>query len=169
MKKLNSGYFEFFFFRYGVIIIFALLVLISILVFSKDEKDYMLLFCLVIMPFLFFVPVSLLDYRSLKKNINPATVFLNNDGLMINEVSYSFEQIKEITLMPVSNTLDKFSINYIEIKINDGSVFYFIDKRTNWKFESPTIRLLKTHSALALKTKEKTASSAGLKAFEKQK
>ena len=167
MKKLNSSYFEFFFFSYGIIIILALSFMLPF--YYVLEKDFILLLCLTAMPFLFFVPVSFLDYRSLKKNIDPANVFLTYDGLIINEVYFHSDQIEEISLIRASNTQDKSYIPCFEVKTNDGDIFYFIDKRSDWKFQSPTMKLLRKHPAFASKTKEKTIYFTGFKAFKKKK
>ena len=169
MKKLNSSYFEFFFFAYGIIIILALSVMLPMFYFMNEEKDYLFLLFITIMPFLFFGPVSFLDYRSLKKNIDPANVFLTDDGLIINEVHFHSDQIEEISLMRAINTQDKSYIPCFEVKTNNGNVFYFIDKCSDWKFQSPTMKILLKHPAFASKTKEKMIYFTGFKAFKKNK
>ncbi len=105
----------------------------------------------------------------LEKNLPPANVFLTDNGLIINKISYPAGQIKEITYMPVRNTLNKFSDDFFEIETNDGAAFYFLDRRPNWKFESPTMKLLKNHPLFSLKTKIREESSDGFSVFKKQK
>lgn len=105
----------------------------------------------------------------LEKHLPPANVFLTDHGLIINKISYPAEQIKEITYMPVRNTLNKFSDDFFEIETNDGAVFYFLDKSPNWKFESPTMKLLNNHPLFSSKTKKREESSDGFSVFKKQK
>ncbi|KFF17884.1 hypothetical protein IQ37_16870 [Chryseobacterium piperi] len=168
MKKLNPSYFEFFFFRYGVIVIGVHVVTISIYLYTK-EKDPVNWAIPSILCFLFLLLVCSTEYRMLRKHLPPANVLLTNDSLIINETPYTSEQIEEITYMPVRNTLNKFTDYFFEIKTNDGSVFYFLDKNMNWKGESPTMKILSQHPVFSLKTKEKSESSDGFLAFEKQK
>lgn len=169
VKKLNPSYFEFFFYRYGTIIIFVHLVIIVCYFFSTQEEDPITLIFPTILCFTFFPLVCLSEYRKLEKNLPPANVFLTDDGLIINQNHYPAEQIEEITYMPVRNVLNKFSDDFFEIKTDDGSVFYFLDKRPNWKFESPTLKLLDKHPLFSLKTKKREESSGGFSVFKKQK
>ncbi|MFC4382314.1 MULTISPECIES: hypothetical protein [Chryseobacterium] len=155
MKKLNPGYFEFFFFRYGVIVIFILLTAMLIYFFGK-EKDPAPLACISIGCFLFLLFMCMAEYKMLKTKLPPANVFLTNDSLIINEITYPAEQIRQITYMPVKNTPYKFEAYCFEIKTNNGTVFYFLDKSRNWKLESPTMKLLQKHPVFSLKTKEIT-------------
>lgn len=168
MKKLNPGYFEFFFFRYGFIVIFVQIVSVS-LYFMTDEKDPAYLVILGILCLLFLVLVCTSDYLTLKKNLPLANVFLADNKLIINEISYSAEQIEEVAFMPVRNTLNKFPAYFVEITTYDGAVFYFLEKNMGWNFESPTIKVLNQHSLFSSKTKEKSESSEGFSAFKKQK
>ncbi len=95
------------------------------------------------------------------KNLPPADVFLTDDGLIINGISYSSEQIEELTYMPVRNTLNKFPSYFFEIKTSDDAVFYFLDRDPTWKGESAAMKLLSNHPLFALKTKRREESSEG--------
>lgn len=169
VKKLNPSYFEFFFYRYGTIIILVHVVTIVCYFLSTQEEDPITLIFPTILCFTFFPLVCLSEYRMLEKNLPPANVFLTDSSFIINEHHYSAEQIEEITYMPVRNTLNKFPNYFFEIKINDGRIFYFLDKSMNWKFESPTLKLLNKHPLFSLKTTEKEESSDGFTVFKKQK
>ncbi|UHO39654.1 hypothetical protein H5J24_06140 [Chryseobacterium capnotolerans] len=169
MKKLNPSYFKFFFYRYGVIIIFVHIVTTACYFLSTQEEDPITLIFPTILCFIFFPLICLSEYRMLEKNLPPANVFLTDHGLIINKISYPAEQIKEITYMPVRNTLNKFSDDFFEIETNDGAVFYFLDKSPNWKFESPTMKLLNNHPLFSSKTKKREESSDGFSVFKKQK
>ena len=71
--------------------------------------------------------------------------------------------------MPVSsNTLNKFTSYFSEIKTNDGGVFYFPDKDPSLKGESAVMKLLQKHPLFSLKTKERAESSEGFSVFKKQ-
>ncbi|WP_336959180.1 hypothetical protein [Chryseobacterium contaminans] len=154
MKKLNPGYFEFFFFRYGVIVIFIHAVTLPVYFFS-EEKDPASLACISIGCFLFLLFMCIAEYKMLNTKLPPAHVFLTDDSLIINGITYPAEQINEIVYMPVKNTPYKFAVYCFEITTRNGSVFYFLDKSKNWKLESPTLKLLSNHSLFSLKTKEK--------------
>ncbi|SIS60242.1 hypothetical protein SAMN05421786_101432 [Chryseobacterium ureilyticum] len=167
MKKLNPSYFEFFFFRYGIIVVFIQIVSISLHIYLKEEDlVYLAIPAILCVLFLLFICSS--EYRMLRKNLPPANVFLTDNSLIINEVSYSSEQIEKISYMSVRNTLNKFPDYFYEIKTIDGVYFYFLDKRMNWKGESPTMKLLNANPLFSLKTKEKEQSSKGFSAFHKQ-
>lgn len=167
MKKLNPSYFEFFFFRYGIIVIFVQIVNLSLYVYLKEEDPaYFAILSVLCILFLLFICSS--EYRMLRKNLPPANVFLTDDSIIINDVSYSSEQIEEINFMSVRNTLNKFPDYFYEIKTNDGAFFYFLDKRMNWSGESPTMKLLNENPLFSSKTKEKMQSSEGFAAFHKQ-
>lgn len=168
MKKLNPGYFEFFFFRYGFIVIFIQIVSIS-LYFFTEQKEPFYLACTGIICLLFLVFVCSSDYWILRKNLSLANVFLTGNGLIINELLYPAEQIKEVAFIPVRHALNKFPAYFIEITTHDGHVFHFLEKRMGWDFKSPTLKLLNKHPLFSLKTKEKSESSEGFSAFKKQK
>ncbi|MBP2614875.1 hypothetical protein [Chryseobacterium jejuense] len=168
MKKLNPSYFEFFFFRYGFIVIFVQIVTIS-LYFFTEEKEPAYLACTSILCFLFLVFVCLSDHRMLRKNLPLANVFLADDSLIINKMLYPAEQIEEVAFMPVRHALNKFPAYFVEITTHDGAVFYFLEKNMGWNFESPTIKLLNQHPLFSLKTKEKSESSEGFSAFKNHK
>ncbi|WP_156173344.1 hypothetical protein [Chryseobacterium gallinarum] len=168
MKKLNPGYFEFFFFRYGFIVIFIQIVSIS-LYFFTEQKEPFYLACTGIICLLFLVFVCSSDYWILRKNLSLANVFLTDNGLIINETPYPAEQIKEVAFIPVRHALNKFPAYFIEITTHDGAVFYFLEKSMGWDFESPTLKLLNKHPLFSSKTKEKSESSEGFSAFKKQK
>nr|WP_315035148.1 hypothetical protein [uncultured Chryseobacterium sp.] len=168
MKKLNPSYFEFLFSRYGPIVIGVQIVSISLYIYTK-ETDLVYLAIPVIACIVFLLLVCSTEYWMLQKHLPPANVFLTADSLIINEIPYPSEQIKAITYMPVSNTLNKYTDYFFEIKTNDGYVFYFLDKRMNWKGESATMKLLNKHPLFSLKTKEKSESLRGFAVFEKQK
>ncbi|MCL8538542.1 hypothetical protein M9991_16870 [Chryseobacterium gallinarum] len=168
MKKLNPGYFEFFFFRYGFIVIFVQIVSLSFY-FITEEKDNVPLILLGILCLLFLVFVCSSDYWILRKNLSLANVFLTGNGLIINELLYPAEQIKEVAFIPVRHALNKFPAYFIEITTHDGHVFHFLEKRMGWDFKSPTLKLLNKHPLFSLKTKEKSESSEGFSAFKKQK
>lgn len=168
MKKLNPGYFEFFFFRYGFIVIFVQIVSLSFY-FITEEKDNVPLILLGILCLLFLVFVCSSDYLILRKNLSLANVFLTDNGLIINETPYPAEQIKEVAFIPVRHALNKFPAYFIEITTHDGAVFYFLEKSMGWDFESPTLKLLNKHPLFSSKTKEKSESSEGFSAFKKQK
>ncbi|MGE8556658.1 MAG: hypothetical protein ACN6OB_22275 [Chryseobacterium jejuense] len=168
MKKLNPSYFEFFFFRYGFIVIFVQIVSIS-LYFFTEEKDTAYLAIMAVLCFLFLVFVCSSDYRILKKKLPLTNVFLTNDGLIINEKPYPAEQIEEVAFMPVRHALNKLPAYFVEITTHDGAAFYFLEKNMGWNFESPTIKVLNQHPLFSSKTKEKSESSEGFSAFKKQK
>lgn len=167
MKKLNPGYFEFFFFRYGFIVIFIFAVTL-LLYFITPEKDPIYLVIPGIVCFLFLVFVCSSDYFTLKRNLPLANVFLTKDSLIINEIPYPAEQIEEVAFMPVRHALNKFPAYFIEITTQNGAVFYFLEKSMGWDFESPTLKLLNKHPLFSLKTKETSESSKGFSAFKKQ-
>lgn len=154
MKKLNPNYFEFFFFRYGVIVVLIHLVTLLIYFFG-DEKDPAPLICISIGCFLFLLFMGVTEYKMLKTKFPPAHVFLTDDSLIINEIAYPAEQIEKIIYMPVKNTPYKFAAYCFEITTRNGSVFYFLDKSKNWKLESPALKLLNNHPLFSLKTQEK--------------
>lgn len=168
MKKLNPSYFEFFFFRYGFIVIFVQIVNLS-LCFITEENDPVYLVIPGILCCLFLVFVCSSDYLVLKKNIPLAHVFLADNSLIINGKPYPADQIEEVAFMPVRNALNKFPAYFVEITTHDGAVFYFLEKNMGWNFESPTIKLLNKYPLFSLKTKEKSESSEGFAAFKKQK
>lgn len=169
MKKLNSSYFEFFFYRYGTIVIGIHLVILLIYFLTQEEEDPFALAIPSIVSFLFLLFICSSEYRMLKKNLSLANVFLSDNGLIINETPYPAEQIEEVAFMPVRHALNKFPAYFVEINTHDGSVFYFLEKSMGWSFESPTIKLLNKHPLFSLKTKEKSESSEGFSAFKKQK
>ncbi|OCA74483.1 hypothetical protein [Chryseobacterium arthrosphaerae] len=169
MKKLNPGYFKFFFFRYGIIVILVFVVSILIYCISKEEDDPVKLAFPNILALLFFILICVSEYRMLEKNLPPADVFLTDDGLIINGISYSSGQIEELTYMPVRNTLNKFPSYFFEIKTSDGAVFYFLDRDPSWNGESAVMKLLNGHPLFASKTKRREESSEGFSVFKKQK
>ncbi|AZB10831.1 hypothetical protein EG344_19310 [Chryseobacterium sp. G0162] len=57
--------------------------------------------------------------------------------------------------MPVRNALDKSTSYFFEIKTHDGAIFYFLNKDTDWKGESPIMKLVSKHPLFSLKTKER--------------
>lgn len=153
MKKINASYYEFFFIRYGVIVLAIHLVMVPITLIYK-EKDIPLLAC-VTLPCCFFVfLICFSEYRRLKKGVTLATVALiDNDQLLINGAPYTPEKIEGVTSLSVSNALDRFYVFLIEIETIDGNIYYCLDKRMNWKFESPTIRLLNKTQQFSSKVK----------------
>lgn len=168
MKKLNPGYFEFFFSRYGPIVIGVQIVSISLYIYTKETNPvYLAIPAIACLIFLVFICST--EYWMLRKHLPPANVFLTDDSLIINGIPYLSEQIKEITYMPVSNSLNKYTDYFFEIKTNDGCVFYFLDKNMNWKGESPTMKLLNKHPLFSLKTKKREESSSGFAVFKKHK
>lgn len=168
MKKINSSYYEFFFYRYGVIVLAIHLVMIPITLIYK-EKDIPLLACVTIPSFFFLFLICFSEYRRLKKNIKLANVAIDGNDLLINEISYSPEQIDGITSLSVRNALDKFYIFLVEIKTTDGEVFHCLDKRLNWKFESPTERLLIKNASFSLKVKASRTIENGFTGLNHQK
>ncbi|PKF73865.1 hypothetical protein [Chryseobacterium sp. PMSZPI] len=166
MKKLNPSYFEFFFSRYGFIVIGIHVITISLSIYTK-EKELFIWVMPSILCFLFLLLVCSTEYRMLRKHLPPADVLLADNSLIINEKSYPSEQIEEITYMPVRHTLNKFTDYFFEITTNDGSVFYFLDKSMGWKGESPTMKILSQHPVFSSKTKEKSESSKGFSVFKK--
>ncbi len=159
-KALSPTYFAFFCSRFGPIVLLVFVPTFFIYMFS-DDNDLELLLCVF---FTCFFAVSLLvlsEYRRLKKNIRLSKVVLVDDTLQIDDNNYSAEVIELITSIALSNALDKYNLYLVEIKMNTGEKYYFLDKPMGWSFESPTIRLLKKHSVLSLKVNDNQIKMKG--------
>ena len=168
MKKINASYYEFFFFRYAIIVFVIHLVMVPITLIYK-EKDIPLLFCVTIPCCFFLFLICFSEYRRLKKNIQLAEVKLTDNTLLINNTPYSAGQIDGITSLSVRDALDKYNLYLVEFKTADCDIYYCLDKPMNWKFESPTIQLLNKHAQFSSKTKESTVVTNGFQGLKQKK
>ncbi|MFD2555271.1 hypothetical protein [Sphingobacterium tabacisoli] len=150
---LSPTYFAFFCARFGPIVLLVIVPTLFIYILSED-RDLVLLLCVVITCVIAISFLWLSEYSRLRKNIHLSKVILEENTLRIDDVTYQAEQIDMISSIGLRNALDKYYVYLIEIKMTDGRKFYFLDKRMNWKFESPTIRLLKKHELLSSKTSD---------------
>lgn len=149
-NTLSPTYFAFFCARFGPI---ALLVFVPVLLIHilSEDKDLVLLLCIV---FTYVISISFLwisEYLRLQKNICLSKVILEGNMLRIDDITYQAEQIDLVSSIGLRNGLNKYYLYLVEIKTTDGKKFYFLDKPMNWKFESPTIRLLKGHPLFSSK------------------
>ncbi|WP_144062805.1 hypothetical protein [Sphingobacterium paucimobilis] len=88
-------------------------------------------------------------------------VILEDEHLRIDDVIYQSDQIDQIASVRLVNALDKYYLYLVEIKMVNGDKHYFLDKPMNWRFESPTIRLLKRHNLLSTKVNNQQVEKDG--------
>ncbi|MBL1408283.1 hypothetical protein [Sphingobacterium faecale] len=150
---LSPTYFSFFSARFGPIVLLVIVPTLIIYIFSED-RDLVLLLCVVITCIIAISFLCLSEYLRLRKNIYLSKVILERDTLRIDEITFQAEHVDLVSSVRLRNALDKYYIYLVEIKTTDGGKFYFLDKPMNWKFESPTIRLLKKHQLLSSKTSD---------------
>lgn len=166
MTKLSSSYFEFFLSRYGYLFILVHIVMIPICLFGEEKQIPLLVICSVgSISFALFL--FLTDYIRLKKRIKLANVTLDNHQFLINEKQYLFEEIESMKHLLVGDGVnDKHAFNIIEIRINDGTAHYFLDRPMGWKFKSPSIVRLSKLPELASKIKENRDVYTGLSSLK---
>lgn len=166
MTQLNSTYFEFFLARYGYLFILVHIVMLPICLLG-EEKDLPLLAICSIGSISFAVFLFLTDYRRLRKHIKLANVSLDNNRLLINDKLYLFEEVQSVTHLLVGDGVnDKHAFNIIEIRLNNSTAHYFLDKPMGWKLKSPTIIRLRQFPELVPKIKEDRDVYTGLSSLK---
>ncbi len=159
-NTLSPTYFAFFCARFGPIVLLVIVPTLFIYILS-DDRDLVLLLSIVITCVIAISFLWLSEYFRLRKNIQLSKVILEENTLWIDDVTYQAEQIDMVSSIGLRNALDKYHVYLIEVKTTDGRFFYFLDKPMNWKFESPTIRLLKKHQLFGSKTSDKQIEKDG--------
>lgn len=159
-NTLSPTYFTFFCARFGPIVLLVIVPTLFVYMLSED-RDLVLLLCVVITCVIAVSFLWLSEYFRLRKNIHLSKVILEGDTLRIDDITYHAEQIGLVSSIGLRNALDKYYVYLVEIKTTDGRNFYFLDKPMNWKFESPTIRLLKKHHLLSPKASDKQIEKDG--------
>ncbi|ERJ57469.1 hypothetical protein M472_01690 [Sphingobacterium paucimobilis HER1398] len=159
-KFLSPTYLAFSCSRLGPIVLWVA-VPVSVIYFMTNERDPVLLLCVLLTCAVFVSYLCISEYFRLKKNIHLCRVILEDEHLRIDDVIYQSDQIDQIASVRLVNALDKYYLYLVEIKMVNGDKHYFLDKPMNWRFESPTIRLLKRHNLLSTKVNNQQVEKDG--------
>ena len=159
-KRLSPRMWEFFVFRYGGIVLFVHLTMI-VLYFLSEDKDVALPVIAMLVAWIAMTSISISEYVRLKKNMRLSKVVLEDDLLIIDDKAYKPEEVDRIVSISLQHALDKFYLYIVEIRTVDNGRYLFLDKPMNWKFESPTIRLMKKQPLFASKVVSESMSKNG--------